>query len=303
MNVSLLDTEARPEAMADVPGPCELELTRAVIQYRDAHELDLPGGRIQDIGLALVLDGRYAASAEAIDLGSARLKTLDLSAELVVLDWVYEPTLKHLHELLRASARAPLREEEAGSEELGPYCFRLALELLERVGFTPLTRSTFLRVGFRDVCRDLDLHEGTSVRIVMDPGRLTRAHLDYEASALVFRTAAHGPDLALEEALEQAFPEAGVCRLVPVHRHDPVSYQVRFAVPLTLFETRRTLRAIRRGLGHLLARFEPARYRSVEGLLRTFGARDTLARVQLRQPRVRSVPLEAYRSVEGPLVH
>ena len=66
-----LDTDRRPEAMADVPGVCELLLTRAVVQYRDAHEVEEDGGRIQDIGLALVLEGRYASAAEAVDLGLA----------------------------------------------------------------------------------------------------------------------------------------------------------------------------------------------------------------------------------------
>ena len=58
--------EARPEAMGDVPGICELPLTRAVVQYRDIHEVDTPGGRIEDIGLALVVEGRYAATAEVV---------------------------------------------------------------------------------------------------------------------------------------------------------------------------------------------------------------------------------------------
>ena len=83
-----LDTDRRPEAMADVPGVCELPLTRAVVQYRDVHEIDMDGGRIQDIGLALVLEGRYASASEVVDLGSADVKLLDLSSELVVLDWV-----------------------------------------------------------------------------------------------------------------------------------------------------------------------------------------------------------------------
>ena len=42
----MLDLDRRPEAMADMPGVCELPLTRAVVQYRDAHELDMEGGRI-----------------------------------------------------------------------------------------------------------------------------------------------------------------------------------------------------------------------------------------------------------------
>jgi len=103
-------TDARPEAMGDVPGICELPLTRAVVQYRDVHEMDTPGGRIEDIGLALVVEGKYASTAEALDLGSGKVKVLDLSTELVLLDWVYEPTLEHVTELITASAATHDRE-------------------------------------------------------------------------------------------------------------------------------------------------------------------------------------------------
>ena len=124
-------TYSRPEAMGDVPGICELPLTRAIVQYRDVHEMDAPGGRIEDVGLALVVEGRYAASAEVIDLGSGRVKVLDLSTELVVLDWVYEPTLDHVASLITATAatrdEGPLRQ----------YSFKLGLRILERVGFGP----------------------------------------------------------------------------------------------------------------------------------------------------------------------
>ncbi|MDT8342594.1 MAG: hypothetical protein RQ751_13870, partial [Longimicrobiales bacterium] len=189
--------ESRPEGMADVPGACELPLTRAVVQYRDVHEVDPPGGRIQDIGLALVLEGRYAASAEAVDLGSAHVKMLDLSRELVVVDWAYEPTLDHLAALLRAAA-------EGGSRDpLERFCSDVGTQVLERVGFSPLTRPTLLRIGFRDVCRDLDLHDGTSVRIRTGGGGLFRLHLDYDANALVARTPTAARDGALETALTE----------------------------------------------------------------------------------------------------
>lgn len=293
-------TEPRPEAMADVPGVCELPLTRAVVGYRDVHELDREGGRIQDIGLALVVEGRYASSAEAVDLGSAEVKMLDLSAELVILDWVYEPTLEHVDELIRR--RAAAEGEDGGA--LASYCFELALGVLGRLGFGPLTRPTVLRIGFRDVCRDLDLHDGTSVRIVLGPGRLTRCHMDYDSCALVFRTADTVSDPALEEALLHAFPGGDLRRLVPVHDGRGISYQVRFPLPLSVSEARSVLGGVRGGLEHLLARFEPARYRSVQGITGTFGDRDTLAALHLREPRLRAEPLLAgRRSPAGPLVH
>ena len=159
---SLTATESRPDALADVPGICDLPLTRAVVQYRDVHELHHPGGRIRDIGLAVVMAGRFASSARAVDLGSAEVKYLNLTTELVILDWVYDPTLAHLRALSDA------REQPSRGEQLRRYCFDLALRVLDRRGFTPLTRPILLRIGFRDLCKDLDLHEDTVVRIVAE---------------------------------------------------------------------------------------------------------------------------------------
>lgn len=268
---------ARPEAMGDVPGVCELPLTRAVVQYRDIHEMDTLGGRIEDIGLALVVEGRYASTSEAIDLGSGTVKVLDLTTELVVLDWVYEPTVDHVSELITASAAT--RDQES----LRQYSRSLGLRVLERVGFGPLTRPTLLRVGFRDICRDLDLHEGTSIRFVLGPGRLTRAHLDYDSCALVFRTAFDEPDLQLEHALSESFPHGRLHREEPSRRDETIAYHVRFAVPTTLYEARGVLASMRRGLASMMARFDPDRFASTAELIDTFGARETLAGLHIHE--------------------
>ncbi len=278
-----LNLDSRPEAMADVPGVCELPLTRAVVQYRDVHEVDVPGGRIQDIGVALVLEGRYASSAEVVDLGSADVKLLDLSGELVVLDWVYEPTLEHVAELVRAAASGRDRGD------LSRFCFRLALSVLERVGFGPLTRPSLLRLGFRDVCRDLDLNDGTAVRISVAPGRLVRAHLDYDDNALLLRTPTAAPDHTLEDALSEVFPGTDLRRLVPASPAAAGGYQVRFPLPLTMEELREELGRVRAGLAGLLARFEPERFQAVDGVVATFGKRETLARLRDRLPAARTV--------------
>ncbi len=291
--VSTMDTTfaaGLPEAMADVPGVCELPLTRAVVQYRDLHEVDVPGGRIQDIGLALVLEGRYAASAEVIDLGSTEVKVLDLSSELVVLDWAYEPTMDHVVGLLRRRATDPSLESAAA---LRRYCFQVALRVLTRVGFGPLTRPTMLRIGFRDICRDLDLHEGTSVRIALAPSRITRAHLDYDANALVFETPALEPDSQLEAAVLEAFPRHEVLRTMGTREGSTIAYQVRLPYPVSLTEARRELASVRRGLARLLARFEPERFEAVEQQLGTFGVRETLAQVPVRDVDLYTVPLRA----------
>ena len=294
--------ESRPEAMADVPGVCELTLSRAVVQYGDIHEADLPEGRIEDIGLALVLDGEFASAAQAIDLGSARMKQLDLSTELVVLDWVYDPTLHHVQQLLRA-ATDPSAQGKQARRTLSPYCFDLALQVLRRTGFGPLSRPILLRIGFRDVCRDLDLHEGTSVRIVMGRGRLARARLDSERNALIFGTAFREANEILEDALTAAFPARDIRRVLPLGETEGLSYQVRFPLSLTFFEARKLVREVREGLAHLLARFEPQRYRALQEVLETFGARETLSRLYLREPRNDVQPLSPSPAPGGTFIH
>ena len=293
---------SRPEAMADVPGVCELTLTRAVVHYRSVHEVDLPEGRIEDIGLALVLEGQYASAAQVVDLGSGKVKELDLSAELVVLDWVYEPTLEHVHGLLRAAAD-PSSEGREARDTLNQYCFDLALRVLRRAGFGPLSRPALLRIGFRDICRDLDLHEGTSVRIVMSRGRLARAHLDSDANALVFRTAFQEPDLVLEDALQGAYPGRDIRRLSSEGSAEGLAYQVRFPLSLTFLEARTLVRELREGLAHLLARFEPRRFKALREVLETFGSRETLSQLYLREPRETSQPISAPPHLGGTLVH
>jgi hypothetical protein len=271
---SSLHLDARPEAMEDVPGVCELPLTRAIVQYRDVHEVEQTGGRIRDIGLALVLEGRYAASADVVDLGSADVKQLDLSHELVVLDWAYEPTLEHASELLRDAA------SHGRDGELERFCFRVALRAIERVGFSPLTRPTLLRIGFRDVCRDLDLHEATAVRLALGDRRVVRIHMDYDGNSLSVRTPTAHRDPSLEKALSSAFPTWDVRRLVPPSVAQAGGYQVRLPLSLSLGELREQVARVRTGLIRLIGRFEPTRMRQVEQHVDTFGERETLARIR-----------------------
>lgn len=268
--------------MADVPGVCELPLTRAVVQYRDAHELDRTGGRLRDIGIAVALEGRFASSVRAIDLGSADTKFLDLSSELVVLDWVYEPTLAHLRRLAGAAptSRKGASDGTEAARQLERYCFDLALRVLERKGFTPLTRPTLLRIGYRDLCKDLDLHESATVRIATEPGELARVHLDYDANALVFAMSGPGSGCVLEGALREVF--AGLPLSRAQERGGAPAYRVRFGVPLDLADARRSLHRMRHGLGHLVARFEPERYRTLDRLTAAFGERETLGRLDRR---------------------
>jgi hypothetical protein len=170
------------------------------------------------------------------------------------------------------------------------------------VGFGPLTRSTLLRLGYRDICRDLDLHEGTSVRFVLGAGRVVRTHLAYDGNALVFRTPTDSVDPELEEALVQAFPGTDLRRIVPANPAASGGCQVRFPLPLELSELREQMEVIRRGLLRLLARFEPARYAQVREVMSTFGDRATLERLRDRSgaPTTRKVVVA---SAAGGTVH
>ena len=56
-------------------------------------------------------------------------------------------------------------------------------------------------------------------------------------------------------------------------------HRVRFGVPVTFNEVLGSLRAMRRGLGRLVAHFEPERFGMVSGLTSTFGERTTLDRL------------------------
>ena len=280
-----LHLDARPEAMEDVPGVCELPLTRAIVQYREVHEVDQVGGRIRDIGLALVLEGRYAATCDAVDLGSGDVKRLDLSHELVVLDWAYEPTLEHAAELVRNAAA------HGRDGDLERFCFRVALRVIERNGFSPLTRPTLLRIGFRDVCRDLDLHEATAVRLSLGDRRVVRVHMDYEGNTLAVRTPTAHPDPTLEDALTKAFPSWDTRRLVPPSVALAGGYQVRLPLSLSLSELREQVARVRSGLVRLIGRFEPGRVERLERHVETFGERETLARIRDDGAPLRTVPL------------
>jgi hypothetical protein len=276
--------------MADVQGTCDLPLTRAIVQYRDVHERDLPGGRIQDFGIGLVLDGRYASAAQVIDLGSGVVREMDLSAELVILDWVYEPTLEHVHELLLEDASSggssdPDATGDASTEggDLIRYCNRLGLGVIERLGFSYLTRPVLLRLGFRDICQDLDLHEGTAFRVLMGKRRVARIHMDYDSGALVIRTGRSQPDPDLQAALDASFPDGELRRGRAVGPTGTVWYQLRLPLPLTVEETHHHLKAVRTGIEGLIARFEPARFRAIRDLQGALGPRETLSTLHLRE--------------------
>lgn len=273
--------------MADVPGVCDVPLTRAVVQYRESQDRSgVPAG-VRDLGLAVVVDGRSPVRSRVVDLGSGRVRTLDLSRELVVLDWVYPPTLEHLRQLVDGVTDA----SPADGTRLEGYCGAITRAVIERAGFGPITRSTLLRLAFRDLALDLDPHEAAAVRVLLGPGRVARLHLDADHARLVVRTAGEHRDGPLEEALAEAFPTFELRRTPPRLPEGSMGYLVLLPVPATLPDMRSAMDRVRRGSGRLVARFEPDRYRGIENHLATFGARDSLAAFLLGDGRGGSEPL------------
>ena len=215
---------------------------------------------------------------------SFEIRVVDLTGPLVVLGWLYPSGLRSLRRVV----------EDSGFDELDrtrAFTFNMALRALSSAGFGPLTRPTFLRIGFRDVCQDLDLHEGTAVRLLLPSRGVARVHLDYETVTLIARAGGSQPSHELESALAEAF---GARELLRGSLRDSVSaqaYHLPLPIPRSLDDSRRLVDRIRRGFVHLLARFEPERYRSLRDLTGTLGERDSLRSLRDRPnlPRMETV--------------
>lgn len=263
----------RPDALADVPGTPDLALTRAVVLYWDRQVIGSAGSHLDDIGVGLVLEGRYAASTSVLDLGSTRVRELDLSRELAVLGWVRQETLTHVLDLISATAE-PTRPGALA----GPYCFGLGLRVLGHLGFSSLTRPAFLRIGFRDVRRDVDADGRRGIRVDLGEDGVAAFSLDPDDVTLKVQVDRPRDPAHLEVALGRCFPGFPLRRAGLLPRGSSVLYEARLPLPRSVGETRELMRQIRGGLTRLVARFEPARHEELARGLETFGARDTLLR-------------------------
>jgi len=261
------------EPESSLTGTFEVSLTRAVLPYRDGSDGSPPGGRIQDIGMGVVVDGTDPARADVIDLGSAELRVVNLAGPLVVMGWLYPSGLRSLGRVVADS-------ESGAAARARTFTFGLAVRALRSAGFGPLTRPTVLRVGFRDICQDLDLHEGTAVRLLLPAGGVVRVHMDYENASLVARTGRSSPSPELEAALIEAFPRQDLLRGPMRDAVGAQAYHLPFPIPRTMEETRELLVSVRRGLVRLLGRFEPERLGALRELTSTFGERDSLRSLQ-----------------------
>jgi hypothetical protein len=271
-------------------GTFEVSLNRAVLPYREREGGSPPGGRVQDIGLGVVVDGSDPARADVVDLGSAEMRVVDITGPVVVMGWMYPSGLRSL-------CRIVSDVEGADLDRARVVTFSLAMRTLRNAGFGHLTRPSILRIGFRDICQDLDYHEGTAIRILRPNGGVVRMHLDYEAVTLEVRTSSSSPSPELELALTNAFPSmdlygGGGRDISGVH-----TYRLALPVPRSLREAREALASLRSGLEGLIARFEPGRAGAFREMTGALGERDSLRSLAGKEERPGMEPIIARGSV------
>ncbi len=246
----------------------QIELTRAIVRYEPSGVRSGPGGLLEDLGLGVVLSETSDGSREMLDLGSGRRSTMVLQGPLVILGWVFSATLSRL-------LRHGIEEEEV----LRRITVPMATRVLGEAGFNSHTRPLLLRLGFRDLARDLDPHEGAAIRFLLPGGGIARLHLDYDHAVVGVGI----PDVrftdVLVDSLEAAFPDVGILHEQAIEGSGVRTCRLPFRLPENLRAARALLARIRRGSLHLLARFEPERHRAVQDQLEVFGARDSLARL------------------------
>lgn len=256
-------------------GGCEAQLVRAVVPYRGLDERGLPGGRSSDLGVGVVVEGPTRGRIEVLDLGSGERREAEVQLPLVVFGWLFTTPFREL----LAWNRDQSRDGEGPRSAAGAP--GAARSVLSRIGYSPLTRGVFLRAAFRDLAMDLDPHEGTAVRLALPGSGVGRVHLEYERGVLVFRTGRSTTDPALLPALSDAFPSLPIFRVMSGAGQGTAEMHVHLPELPGLADLRDEMRKVRRGLMHLLARFDETRYRTVTRAIAGFGERDLLAGVQL----------------------
>jgi hypothetical protein len=63
------------------------------------------------------------------------------------------------------------------------------------------------------------------------------------------------------------------------------------------------VKELREGLVHLLARFEPERFKALQEVIDTLGSRETLSQLYFREPREASQPITPPPDPGGSIVH
>jgi hypothetical protein len=265
---SIHPSPSSPRVGAVLTGACEIPLERAVLPYRSIPDAVGTGGRVHDLGLGVVLEVSGASRARVVDLGSGEIRDADLTPPVVLLGWVFPRTFREIQVGVAGSISPGDRRH---------WSRQFAFPLLRELGLSALTRPTFLRLGFLDLCQDLDLHDEAAIRMHLGASGAIRAHLEPETSQLILRTGKSAGLPELEGALSEAFP------LFPLSRRRQgegrLTVELSLALPLRteLPSLRRDLASVRAGFESLLRLFEPERFDAYRSTVLAFGARDSLA--------------------------
>jgi hypothetical protein len=265
---SIHPSPSSPRAGAVLTGACEISLERAVLPYRSMPYAVGTGGRVRDLGLGVVLEGLGASRARVVDLGSGEVREADLTPPLVLLGWVFPRPFREIQGAVAGSTSPGDRR---------PWIREFAFPLLRELGLSALTRPIFLRLGFLDLCQDLDLHDEAAIRMHLGASGAIRAHLEPETPQLILRTGKSAELPELEGALSEAFP------LFPLSRRRQGEGRLTVELSLTLPSRtelpslRRDLAVVRAGFESLLRLFEPERFEAYRSTVLAFGSRDSLA--------------------------
>lgn len=254
-------------------GRCPVPLTGALVRLSERDAGLVEGGGLDDLGVGIVVDGTYPAAAEVLDLGSGRRRTLDLEGPTVLLGWLAAESVQPIRNLLETPS---VPSDQASASDGASQASSFGLGLLRRRGVDGFTLPVILRMGFADICRDLDPHEHPAVRFHVSSRGVARAQLEAERATLRLVTSRTEGDRELREALEEAFPERELRRDRPDDLAGFSVLRVAFPLPDDLPGIRTLVGDLRRGLLDLLARFDPERHRTVDEMLTAFGPRDTL---------------------------
>lgn len=265
MNPSIRTTSP-VDASPVLPGVGTLTLTRAIL--RTSFDED-PGAQAEDLGIGVVVSQASQGQVEVLELGSCRLRRFSVDGPVVILGWVLHSTLDRL-----------VSAAEGEDEGLSRMAWALSLRVLEQNGFNAITRTVLLRMGFRDIVRDLDPHEGAAVRLVVEGGGVARIGLDAESTALRIHTGKMARQNALETALQRFFPAADLLAEGVAGASATQAYRLSFRPPESVTECRAWIAGIRRGMLSLIQAMEPRRHQALREQLGVFGERDSLSHLR-----------------------
>jgi hypothetical protein len=254
-------------------------LTGCIVQYGEANRYgDGEPSSPDEVGLGLVLRGEDPFLSRVLDLGSAREVTLNLSHSVVMWEWTSEETLAAALDLASEEARSGGSFSGWSREPIRGFCENLTIDLLRRVGFNPLRRPVFLRVGFRDLVQDLDPHEHPAIRLKLPHGDSASISFDADNNVLLIARSAKERNPQFEWIVSEAFPAAWV------ELQDATLFRLRFQIPLDLDEAITESERIRQGVLSLLDRYDPEWFESISILHQAIGRRRTLDSMRQSPP-------------------